>query len=177
MNTIALRLSPERVRALRALLDAEVRPHLTPDVSSYAKGRTRCWLMWEGPLSKWRGYAPALNKPALWKALCALWREAGGRDLPDLGLALHGPVGIGAHRDASYAHADAVTVNLGRAEWGHHPARHGNDPAGLAWTQLEGGEIIRFDAKHLHASRNIDPERWAVVLWRAKRPLPVKRAA
>lgn len=172
MNEIALRLSPTTVRNVIAHLERIVAPELSPDVSTYARGRTRAWLQYEAPLSARQHYRPGLRDTKLWTWLTKIWGQAGYAGAPDVGLALHGPIGIRPHRDASYAHAGALTVNLGPAEWGWHPDRHGQSPAQLEWASLAGGEILRFDCKHLHSSRNLDPRRWAIVLWEAKRPVP-----
>ena len=176
MNEIGARIAASTAQAARRHLEAHQRAHLTADVSSYARGRTRVWLEYEGPLSARRGYARALHDAKLWDWLCECWGRAGYPGRPDLGLALHGAIGIAPHRDASYAHARAITVNLGPVEWGWHPERNGQDNDGLVWTTLDGGEILRFDCKHKHASRNLSPERWAIVLWSAKRPIPVHLA-
>ena len=172
MNEIAIRLAPATVRDVIAHLENTVAPALSPDVSSYARGRTRAWLQYEAPLSRRQNYRRGLRDPKLWTWLATTWQRAGYAGTPDLALALHGPIGIRPHRDASYAHAHALTVNLGTAEWGWHPDRQGQNPANLHWTTLTGGEILKFDCKHLHSSRNLDPARWAIVLWQAKRPLP-----
>ena len=169
----ALQLHENTTHWLIDTLNREVKPALTPDVSSYARGRTRCWLEWEGPLSARQDYRPALVVPALWDRLTAIWKESGLKGRPDLGLALHGPVGIRPHRDASYARSTALSINLGKASWGWSPERHSNDAANLRWMDLKGGEVIVFDCKHRHAARSVAPDRWAIIVWQTKpRPRP-----
>ena len=175
MSETTTRLSRSTVDALRDRLERIVAPQLAPDVSNYAKGRHRAWLEWEGPLSVRRDYTPAVRDPKLWDWLCTIWEVHGWGGRPDLGLAIHGNIGITPHRDATYAHARAMTVNLGNAQWGWHPKRNGNDAAGLAWETIESGDVLRFDCKHLHSSREPVADRWAIVLWSAKRPLPAAR--
>ena len=175
MNEIACRVSPSVVRDMRGHLDAVIGPYLSRDVSNYAPGRTRAWLQWEGPLSQRQSYRPGLRNARLWDWLCECWRNAGYPGLPDLGLALHGAIGIKPHRDASYANAQALTVNLGTADWGWHPERNGQDANGLHWQTIEPGDVLKFDCKHKHASRRLDPDRWAIVLWTAKRAVPTQR--
>ena len=175
-NEVSHVLEESERRALVEHLENNVQGRLVQDVSNYAKGRTRAWLQWEGPLSKWRDYGEGVRDDKLWPWLVRLWQAHGWPGTPDLGLAIHGPVGIRPHRDATYAHANAVTVNLGAVEWGWHPQRQGNDPEGLDWRTLSGGEILRFDCKHLHSSRRLDAKRWAIILWQAKIPTPDQRA-
>ena len=166
---VAERLGAEEREGLRALLERYAAPALEPDVSSYARGRTRVWLQREMPLGPTRRERPGLVAPRLWSALGAVWR----RHLPgrcEVGLAIHGEVGIGPHRDASYAAEIAMNVNLGRADWWWDPDRAGvrREVREEEWTRLEGGEVLVFDAKHLHAARPREADRWTVVLWQVK---------
>ena len=50
-------LGGEAIGTLKGLLERDVRPHLEADVSTYARGRTRCWLDRDMPL--WPGEAGA----------------------------------------------------------------------------------------------------------------------
>ena len=172
MNEIAIQLTPSVVADVRRHLENVVRPELTKDVSTYARGRTRAWLQYEAPLSKYRPYLPGLRDTKLWRWLSECWTGAGYAGVPEIGLALYGPIGITPHRDASYAHAHTLTVNLGTADWGWHPQRHGQNNDGLRWQIVPPGAVLKFDSKHKHASRNLDADRWAIVLWQAKRPIP-----
>ena len=92
-----------------------MRPSLRPDVSNYAKGRTRGWLEREMPLGKTQRERPGLKAPLLWDVLSAIWM----RHLPEhleTGLAICGEVGISPHRGASYARSITMSVNLGHAK-------------------------------------------------------------
>ena len=172
-NRTAFILSSERRMAFLRLLDAHVRPSLAQDVSSYARGRTRCWLRWEGPLSQSQGYRPGLNVPPLWNEIELCWRTAGLQGFPDLALAIYGSIGIQPHRDASYAASVALSINLGPMEWGWCPDRQSNDDHDLVWLPMTGGEITVFDCKHRHAARQVAADRWGIIAWQTKpHPLP-----
>ena len=156
---------------LKGLLERDVRPRLTPDVSNYAKGRTRCWLEREMPLGKTQREKPGLKAPVLWDALSRIWmRHLPGR--PETGLAICGEVGISPHRDASYACPITMSVNLGPARWFHDRNRHGDTRGRIVrpdeWQVLHGGEVLVFDSKHPHAAQPLDPKRWVVILWQTK---------
>ena len=167
--TVVERMEAEEQAALKGLLDRDAKPALEADVSSYARGRTRVWLQREMPLGPTRKEQPGLEAPELWAALARIWR----RHLPgscEVGLAIHGRIGIGAHRDASYASEVAMNVNLGKARWWWDRQRDGR-PRPIAsdeWTPLEGGEVLVFDSKHLHAAQPEEDDRWTVVLWKVK---------
>ena len=115
MNPIrrALRIDPDTVRTVVDHLDRHVAPHLAPDVSNYAKGRQRAWLEVEAPLGPTQPWLPGLASHRLWPWLVAVWRRIDPDTHPQAGLTVHGSTGIAWHRDASYAHARAVLVNLG----------------------------------------------------------------
>ena len=108
---------------LRSLLETEVKPNLTPTISSYARGRKECWLIRKAPLSAKQGWRDALRCPELESLLLKLWDYAEMPGSLDTALAIYGSKGISAHRDASFASEIALSVNLGRAEWGWNPVR------------------------------------------------------
>ena len=172
-NEIRGTLPISEANAMRQHLDRVAGPHLAPDVSNYARGRTRVWLQHEGPLSQYRDYGPGLKDAKLWAWLEQCWTRASYAGKPDLGLALYGNIGIRPHRDATYAHCAALTVNLGAVDWGWQNNRNGQPAEHLLdWTTLDAGELLAFDCKHVHASRKLAATRWAIVLWQAKRPVP-----
>ena len=80
-QTASLLSSHQRASFLR-LLETHVQPSLAQDISSYARGRSRCWLRWEGPLSQSQDYRPGLNVPSLWNEIESCWRTAGLRGFP-----------------------------------------------------------------------------------------------
>ena len=164
-------LGAEEVNRLKGLLNEHVRPHLARDVSTYARGRTRCWLERHMPLGGSERERPGLKVPMLWRGLTDIWmRHLPGR--PETGLAICGEVGITPHRDASYARPITMSVNLGPARWFHDRNRHGGTKGRVVapheWTTLRGGEVLVFDSKHPHAAQPLDPERWVVILWQVK---------
>ena len=170
-HRLALTLDTGRRRALVELLETHVRPALTPDVSNYARGRVRCWLQREAPLSSRQGWKPGLRVPVLWDEIGRIWRQAGMPTAePHTALAIYGDIGIRPHRDATYAAPMALSVNLGQVRWGWTPDRGSNDDRDLAWQDMSGGEVLVFDCKHRHAARPA-PDRWAIIAWSAKIPL------
>ena len=110
-----------------------------------------------------------------------MWRRIDPDTHPQAGLAVHGSTGIAWHRDASYADARAVLVNLGPCTFELDRARDSANgrPADPTSLELSGGEVLDFDCKHQHRVTNADPARWSVVLWRLKRqprrPVPPVR--
>ena len=84
---------------------------------------------------------------------------------------MYGDTGIAWHRDASYAHARAVLVDLGPCTFELDRARGSanGSPADPVSPQLLGGEVLDFDCKRQHRVIDADPSRWSVVLWRFKR--------
>ena len=165
-------MAPEAVTRMVALLDRHVKGALSPDVSNYAKGRTRAWLQREMPLGPTQREKPGLIIPELWAALSGIWaKHLPGR--PQTGLAVHGRIGIRVHRDASYARPACMNVNLGQALWFHDPDRNGKqdyDTPREKSIALRGGEVIAFDCKHPHGSIVTAPDgdRWAIILWQVK---------
>ena len=164
-------LAEGEVERLKGVLEQHVRPHLVPDVSTYARGRTRAWLEREMPLGPTQREKPGVKVPVLWGVLGDIWR----RHLPghpETGLAICGEVGITPHRDASYARPITMSVNLGPARWFHDRARNGATKGRVVqeheWTNLAGGEVLVFDSKHPHAAKPLDPKRWVIILWQVK---------
>lgn len=178
-----LRLGPDTVDAVLDHLERHVAPHLAPDVSSYAPGRTRAWLQVEAPLGPAQPWRPGLASARLWPWLETVWRRHDPDTLPDLGLAIRGDTGIRWHRDASYARPAAVIVNLGRCVFeidrdrDSRPGRPG-DPLSV---RLDGpGHVFAFDCKHQHRVVSPAADRWSIVLWRRKQhpgrlvpPIPI----
>ena len=177
----ALRIDPDTVRSVVDHLDRHVAPHLSPDVSNYARGRRRAWLQIEAPLGPTQPWRPGLASARLWPWLVRVWRRVHPDGDPQLGLAVHGDTGIAWHRDASYAQPRAVVVNLGPCAFELDRARDGANgrPAVPVSLELSGGEVLDFDCKHRHRVLRADAARWSVVLWRLKRhprrPVPPVR--
>ena len=161
-------LSQNTTNSLIRILDKTVGSSLSKDVSNYAKDRTRCWLEWEPTLTNKPTYTSALSIPHLWNIIQTIWNKVGIPGLPNVGLVVHGEVGIRPHRDASYASDIAMTINLGRVTWGWSFDKGANHERHLTWYNLVGGEILVFDCKHLHSAKDVDPNRWAIVAWKIK---------
>lgn len=163
-------LIPESTAALVEHLDAHVKPHLAPDVSNYAPGRQRAWLEIEAPLGPTRPWRPGLQSARLWPALCAIWHRAYPNTDPDLGLVIHGSTGIEWHRDASYAQAACLLINLGSCVFEidrdrGSPPGEPRDPVAM---QLQPGAVLSFNCKHLHRVTHAVTTRWSIVLWLLK---------
>lgn len=171
-HRLSLTLDPIRCCNITQLLETHVRPSLTPDVSAYARGRTRCWLEREAPLSNRQTWKPGLQIPELWEEICRIWRVV---NLPENGphtaLAIYGEIGILPHRDATYASPMAMTINLGQVSWGWTPDRRSNNNDDLVWMTMTGGEVLVFDCKHRHTAMSPAPDRWAITVWSSKIPI------
>ena len=158
-----MKLASSIVTDVRHHLDSTVAPSLSPDFSSYAKGRKRAWLNWEASLNNPTRFTPSLTDKRLWDWLTTVWNRAGMDSLPELGLAIHGEIPIQLHRDASYAAAAALNINLGGVTWLYDTDR---GIGTITETTLDGGEIIPFDCKHRHGVSEPDADRWSIILWR-----------
>jgi hypothetical protein len=146
-------------------------PLLSADVSSYARGRKRLWLQAEPTLSRDFTLSKAVEDERTWSwILKHVWPEA------DLGLVSRGPVGIGMHRDATYAGWIAYGINLGETvTWGYQESyktykySSQDDSAPVSELTLEPGEVFRFNPKNRHGVLSpITEKRWSVNLWKFK---------
>ena len=134
---------------------------LSPNLrSAYAQGRLQCWLNQQPTLIRTWMSGPAPQDDRLWKFASAHYEAEYGKK-PDLGLVtLAG--NITKHRDATYAHHEAMSISLGECRWGYSE-KNNND---LEWVDLEGGKLIFFNCKYSHAVENVDPNRWSINIWR-----------
>ena len=162
--TLSRQIQNEAVASLERLSDA-----LVPDVSNYAKGRTRFWLEHEAPLGKTQPWRPGVKDASLWAFCKDVWGKAHMPLSLDLGLAAYGPTGINPHRDATYAHEDTLLINFGEASFRYARSRDGAD---FDSYELMPGDVYRFDSKHLHASEPKADDRWVIILWHCKIPMP-----
>ena len=71
---------------------------------------------------------------------------------------------IAAHRDATYADAWSLGINLGRCVWSIASERQAARPD--FHMNLTGGEVFMFNAKHVHAVTQAADDRWAINAWR-----------
>jgi hypothetical protein len=172
--------SPELVKNLAKWLDEIVRPHLTPDVSNYAKGRLRVWLGTEPTLTSPTRLLQGLPTP---EPITKRLADITGWPF-DFCLATYSGdttgIGIGPHRDASYADYEATSMNVtGESRFSYWEGRHAFgyaantrefDPKTDAATHTilqTAGQLIRFNCKNLHAAEP-GPKRWSLNFWRQK---------
>jgi hypothetical protein len=75
----------------------------------------------------------------------------------DFILVAGGNTEIGMHRDATFAHADAMTINLGGQAYFDHEDNGA--------TRLEHGDITKFNCKRLHGVLEADLDRIVIAMW------------
>lgn len=164
-------LPPDFVTEMGAYVVTDVAPFLRADPSNYAKGRLSVWLQWEWSLKhKTFSRDSAVQHSALWGMCLEIYPEA------DLGLITRGPVGIGWHRDDSYADFKAKTLNIGICRWGYEEiypdvdkwSAEGNKNVTPTWLDLTGGEVITFNCKNRHTAQDLGVNRWSVNLWHVR---------
>lgn len=143
----------------------EHRTLLSPDASSYARGRQRFWLQHEWNL-KLRCFQPALMGQKLW-SICKQWMPNA-----DLGLVVYGSVGIALHRDDSYAAYKAVGINLGEIEGWQYDCQYPEfrwtrekNPSNPRICRIPIGGVFEFNCKNPHSVLNPAKDRWAIFLW------------
>ena len=137
-----------------------IKPRMELDHSNYAKGRRRLWLFHECNLSNTeltRGFFDQ----RLWKFCQRVFTGC------NIGLISYGGEGstgtIDWHRDHTYSQAIARTINLGEAIFGYDLNRQSGERKEF---NLNDGEIIEFNCKHLHALLKIvSKERFGINLW------------
>jgi len=159
------KLSPEAVAEITQLLEERVLPNLVADVSSYAAGRMRIWMPYEAPLdspaNNNRPFMPGLLDEEVWnwiKAICLKHGFVAATCLISKGGA------INPHRDTTYAEPWAMGINLGKCSWSIGRTR---ETASDFYTmELTGGEVFKFNSKHVHKVENVSPDRWAINIWR-----------
>ena len=158
-------IQPERVNDITNYLSTQMN-RLVPDVSSYAKNRQRYWLQYEWDLKN-RTFSHAVKDVKIWD-LCKEWMPDA-----DLGLVIHGPIGITPHRDDSYADWRGVALNLGEIEswyydcqYPHYYWTQRTNPSNPQNHQLSVGEVFEFNTKNLHGVNKPAEDRWAIFLWK-----------
>jgi hypothetical protein len=142
----------------------EVRTYLSElnyysgELSRCALGRKQFWMPAE-PNYKTRLYEPGKFDQRLWDFLKQVWPEF------EICQVYGGNVGIGWHRDASYAMATARIFNMGTCQL--ETEINGQ----LHRLELSGGEVIEFNSKHRHRCVNPALDRYGIGMWRCKIPL------
>lgn len=169
-------------KRLAAWLEANVRTHLVPDVSNYAKGRLRVWLNTE----------PSLTNPTRLSESRLQVNETLTKRLQEI---IEWPfdyclitysgddnaIGISPHRDASYADYEAYTLNLtGDALFEYWNERQsfgysrdtvdlGANAPPTSVLSLTSGDLVHFNCKNKHAA-SPSTKRWSLNFWKAKAP-------
>ncbi len=157
-------LRPDTCTAIREHL-SQLDSHLEADISSYARGRKRYWLEWEWDL-KHKVFRPGVRDERLWTFCQRIFPGC------QIGLVAKGSVGIGWHRDDSYADWEAVTINLGQSQWGYDYQYPGyswsqnRNPSNPVIYDLPDGGVIKFNPKNPHAAINPASNRYSINLWR-----------
>lgn len=158
---IIKQLSPEKTQQIIKHIQYNLRPLATAEQAKCARGRMNLWLQAE-PIYSSGKYKAAYTDNRLWQFCQRIFPSA---DLAQIYFAEDGR-GIDWHRDAAYAAASAMILNLGATTLESQPV-----PGNIIRLDLKGGEIIRFNSKHLHRSIPIDDARIGIGLWQAKIPL------
>ncbi len=164
MLEIIQKISPETCSQIIAHLK-ERKERLESDHSSYARGREKYWLEHSWNLKE-RRFHKAIHDERLWVFLKRLWPKA------DLGLVVHGSVGIKPHRDDSYADYEARALNLGTLASWQYDCQYPNycwtretNPSNPINYQINMGDFFRFNCKNPHAAIEPSPDRWGIFLW------------
>ena len=154
------KISSANLEELRELCFS-IMPLMQEDHSNYAKGRKRIWLFHEVNLKTSQITEGDFNE-RLWHLAqrfgCNIGLMSyGGKSLDSNGL-------IGFHRDHSYAIEQAITINLGSSTFGYDLQRNGGD---RRLFELNDGEVIQFNCKHLHSLVEIQSEiRFGINFWK-----------
>ena len=148
-------LPPDRVRQIKAHITQNLLPLAQPEKAKCARNRLNLWLKAE-PNYSTKKYMPAFEDERLWTFI--------KRVNPDAALAqiyfATGGIGIDWHRDATYAKPEAYIVNLGKVCL---ESRDRSDK--LTSLELTGGEIIKFNSKHLHRAIPREDSRIGIGIW------------
>lgn len=161
-------LSPEDVTWITAKLEEKILPLLQADVSNYAKGRMRAWMPYEAPLdsanSKDKPFVPGILDDEIWQWIVDLCAKHGFKAQTCL-ISKGG--NIKPHRDTTYAAAWAMGINLGSCDWyiTHNRESAGGHNNDYYHMSLNGGEVFKFNSKHVHKVENAAADRWAINVW------------
>jgi ribA/ribD-fused uncharacterized protein len=158
------KLDAVEVQKIITLLEERALPNLKEDISSYAAGRKRVWMPYEAPLdspnNQSRPFAPGLLDQEIWawiKEVCARHGFVAETCLISKGGS------INPHRDTTYAAEWAMGINLGECRWSISRTRE--SAKDFYTMKLFGGEVFKFNSKHVHKVENVAPDRWAINIW------------
>lgn len=129
-----------------------LKQHGKPDHSGYTGDRVVLWIGEQPRFTKTVATVKGHDDAIISAAAKAIYPEC------DFILIAGGNTEIGMHRDATYAHADAVTFNLGGQAYFEH---EDHDPV-----RLEHGDVTKFNCKRLHGVLEADLDRIVIALWR-----------
>lgn len=172
MINILTNIPKLEVHRITDYLDNVIEPMLGRDVSSYAPGRARSWFPYEAPLSDSQSFKLGLDDNNLWSFSNEVCKLIGWE--PELALVSKGGT-INPHRDAAYADFKSVGINLGKVTWCYEriypnfswaPPASCINPSEITCLDMTGGEVFEFNCKNPHWTENVDPNRWAINLWR-----------
>lgn len=162
------RLSDQRTAEIVDYINGNLRPLASAEQAKCARDRLQLWLEAE-PVYSTGKYRQARHDQRLWAFCKRIFPDAG---LAQIYFATDGHA-IDWHRDAAYAHASAMIINLGRV-----CLETIDQKKNLTSLELSGGEIIRFNSKLLHRAIHRDDARIGIGLWKDKILMsdPAKRA-
>lgn len=146
-------------------------PNMVQDVSRYAPNRYRLWLINEPYLGNQPRLTSAYQDPYLQKVIQWLYPGCNTALITYHGqnLQFYSNAQIAHHRDASFASASARILNLNNtAKFSYSQDRRNNNPANCRNYQLNPGDLIEFNCKHLHACSYAAQGRISLVMWKLK---------
>ena len=129
-----------------------LKQHGKRDHSGYTGDRTVLWIGEQPRFTKAVATVKGRDDELISAAAKAIYPEC------DFILIAGGNTEIGMHRDATFAHADAMTINLGGQAYFEH---EDYDPI-----RLEHGDATKFNCKRLHGVLEADLDRIVIALWR-----------
>lgn len=146
-------------------------PRMRSDVSQYAPGRYRLWLLNEPFLGNKVRIMPAYSDSYLQQILQYLYPGCNSALLSYHGRSqcFYSTGTIEHHRDAGFASPTARLLNLGNiAYFSYSQCRRNNDPNSSTSYLLNSGDLIEFNCKHLHACSYAGAGRMSLVMWQLK---------
>ncbi|MCA6509719.1 MAG: hypothetical protein IM596_07900 [Pseudanabaena sp. M051S1SP2A07QC] len=122
------------------------------DRSSYTSDRKILWIGSQPLFSKESKFIKGIEDRYIKSVASDIYADH------DFILIAGGNTEIGMHRDASYAAAKAISINLGGEAYFEHEDL---DPQ-----RLEHGDITEFNCKKLHGILEADCDRIVIAIWK-----------
>lgn len=138
----------------------QIKPLLNPTLSTYAKGRQELWIKKKCDLKKNFTLTSSYEDEFISSLANAV--------LPnfDIALVLFYPAGtnINPHRDHTVFASTAICINLQDTIFNitDDPNKH------FVRYNVNKGDVIQFNCKHLHATETNTKDRWSIILWYLK---------